>query len=206
MNYTILYPNWFYSYLDIPNLEEIQKELITLFESGVNRYERNKLYCNFPSIIVLSKCPELKKYLISKGLIGKFNRVLFSKDVNAERKTKVHVDSYDPTITTHSLNIGLTDCKNSYTVWYKTDKTKLRDSSEFGLDPVKNYAYLFLEEAEEIKRVEYNDRPVLVNTTILHRGVAEFSSRLICGLRFFPELTNGDIKRLGIINPHIQKD
>jgi phage-related protein len=75
------------------------------------------------------------------------------------------VDSYDPTITTHSLNIGLTDCKNSYTVWYKTDKTKLRDSSEFGLDPVKNYAYLFLEEAEEfiseldlkmIKKIFYN--------------------------------------------------
>ena len=206
MNYSILYPDWFYSYLDIPNLEEIKKELINLLETGVERYEVNRLYCNFPSKIVLSNCPELKKYLMNARLIKKFNRVLFSKDVNAERKTKVHVDSYDPRITTHSLNIGLADCENSYTVWYKTDKIKLRDSSEFGLDPVKNYAYLFLEEAEEIKRVEYKDKPVLVNTTILHRGVAELSSRLICGLRFAPELTNDDIKRLGIKSPHIQED
>ena len=206
MNYSILYPDWFYSYLDIPNLEEIKKELMNLFEAGTDRYEVNKLYCNFPAAIVLSKCPELKRYLISAGLIRKFNRVLFSKDVNAERRPKVHVDSYDPRITTHSLNIGLADYENSYTAWYKTDKIKLRDSSEFGLDPIKNYAYLFVEEAEEIKRVVYTDRPVLVNTTILHTGIAELSSRLICGLRFAPELTNYDIKRLGIKNPHIQED
>jgi hypothetical protein len=34
MNYTILNPDWFYSYLDIPNLEEIKKELIVLFKKG----------------------------------------------------------------------------------------------------------------------------------------------------------------------------
>ena len=49
MNYSILYPDWFYSYLDIPNLEEIKKELINLLETGVERYEVNRLYCNFPS-------------------------------------------------------------------------------------------------------------------------------------------------------------
>jgi hypothetical protein len=135
----------------------------------------------------------------------KFNRVLFSRDLNAEKRTKVHVDSYDPRITSHSLNIALEDYENSHTAWYKTNRIQLRDSSEFGLDPVKNYAYLFLEEAEEIRRLEYHKSPVLVNTTILHRGIANKKTRLICGLRFYPELTDKDILNLGIKNPHIQE-
>lgn len=206
MNYNILHPDWFYSYLDIPNLEEIKKELVVLFKTGTNKKEVNQIYSNFFSPSVLPYCSELKKYLISVGLEKKFDRVLFSRDLNAEKRTKVHVDSYDPKITSHSLNIALEDYENSYTAWYKTDRIQLRDSSEFGLDPVKNYAYLFLEEAEEIKRLEYHERPVLVNTTILHRGIADKKTRLICGLRFFPELTDDNIKRLGIKTPHIQED
>ena len=205
MKYTPLYADWFYSYLDIPNLDNIKKEIVQLITTSNEKYEVNLIYSNYTRNVVFQNCPHLKEYLSRIGLDKKFNRMLVSKDLSLEKKQKVHVDTYNPNITTHSLNIGLLDYEESYTAWYKTDKVQLRESSQFGLNPVTNYAYLFLEEAEEINRVKYDDRPVLVNTTILHKGVSNKKTRLICGLRFSPELTKEDIKRMGVNNPHKQE-
>ena len=205
MKYTPLYPNWFFSYLNIPNLDIIKKEIIQLITTPNEKYEINLIYSNYTRNVVFQNCPYLKEYLCQVGLNKKFNRMLVSKDLSLEKKQKVHVDTYDPNITTHSLNIGLLNHEESYTAWYKTNKIQLRESSEFGLNPITNYAYLFVEEAEEINRVEYDNRPILVNTTILHKGISDKKTRLICGLRFSPELTEGDIKRMGIKNPHIQE-
>ena len=203
--YTPLYTDWYYSYLDIPGLEQIKTELIKFIQSTEEKYKLNPLYSNFRAEVVMNKCPLLAKYLSDVGLKEKFNRLLISGDVNVEKRAKVHVDAYDPQFTTHSLNIGLKDYEQSYTAWYKTKRIKLRDSSPLGLNPSTNYAYLFMEEVEEINRIEYKLRPVLVNTTILHKGISDKSTRLICGLRFWPELTNEDIKKLGIENPHTQE-
>jgi hypothetical protein len=205
MIYTPLHTDWYYNYVDIPCIEEIKIELINLTKISNKKFELNPIYFNFNSDVVLENCPALAKYLTSVGLKNKFNRLLVSNNVNIEKRPTVHIDSYDPKFTTHSLNIGLIDHEQSYTVWYKTKKIKLRDSSSLGLNPYTNYAYLFIQEAEEIKRVEYELRPILVNTTILHRGISDKPTRLICGLRFCPELTDGDIKNLGVKNPHIQE-
>jgi hypothetical protein len=205
MRYSPLWSNWFYSYLDIPNLESIKKEIVDFLKTSKDKYEVNQIYSNYKSNVVLSSCPNLKQYLTDTGIIHKFNRMLVSRDINFEKRAKVHVDSYNPETTQHSLNIGLIDYEDSYTAWYKTDRIKLKDSSEFGLDPIKNYAYLFLEEAEEISRVDYNSKPLLVNTTILHKGISNKPTRVICGLRFYPELTESDILNLGVKNPHIQE-
>jgi hypothetical protein len=205
MKYTPLHKDWYYSYVDIPNLDNIKEEIIRLIKTSNQKYEVNLIYSNYTRKTVFKNCPHLKEYLCRIELDKKFNRMLVSKDLSLEKKQKVHVDTYDPNITTHSLNIGLLDYKESYTAWYKTNKVKLRESSEFGLNPITNYAYLFVEEAEEINRVEYDNRPILVNTTILHKGISDKKTRLICGLRFSPELTEEDIKRMGIKNPHIQE-
>lgn len=205
IQYKPLYPDWFFSYLDIPNLENIKKEIIDFINRPNDKYEVNLIYSNYKREVVLSNCPLLKNYLQSVGIDKKFNRMLVSKDLSLEKKQKVHVDTANPYLTTHSLNIGLIDYENSYTGWYKTNKTHLKDSSEFGLDANTNYAYLFIDDVEEIKRIEYDGRPALVNTTILHRGISDKKTRVICGLRFSPELTEEDIKRMGIKNPHIQE-
>lgn len=206
MSYVPLYPDWFFSMVTIPNLELIKEELIALEKSAEDRYENNTSYTNIRKDIVLEHCPLLKEYLQGVGLDKKFNRVLLSKDIILNDIPKAHVDSYNPYTTTHSLNIPLIDHKDSFTGWYKTDKHKLRDSLQFGLDPIMNYAFLFLNEVEEIRRFRYDSGgAVLVNTTILHKGISDKKTRMICGIRFSPELTDDDIKRMGVNNPHIQE-
>ena len=50
----------------------------------------------------------------------------------------------------------------------------------------------------EVCRVESN-RPLLANTTILHRGVTQNPKRTLVGLRFSPELTTDDLRKINII-------
>lgn len=207
MVYTPLFPDWFYSYFVIPDLEIIRKELKKLInEPDKQIYATNASYYNIDSVHVYNYCPVLKEYLKSIGLQNKFRRILVSKKVILNNIHKVHVDAYNPYVATHSINIGISDYEDSYTAWFKTDKIKLIDAMKDGLNPKVNYGWLPRHEATEIKRVLWDERPLLVNTTILHSGISNNINRIICGLRFYPELTNEDIIRLGIKKPHIQED
>jgi hypothetical protein len=206
MRYTPLNSNWCFSAVNIPDLELIKQELIALEQIVKIKQSNNKIYSNIYKNIVYKHCPLLKKYLESVNLSQKFNRILFSKEVILNNNRTVHVDSYDPTTTSHSLNIPLRDYEDSYTAWYKTDKEQLIDSLQFGLDPINNFAFLLLNDAEEIQRYSYaTGKAVLVNTTILHKGISDKKTRMICGIRFFPELTVSDIKNLGITDPYQQE-
>jgi hypothetical protein len=205
MTYVPLYPTWFFSPVNIPNLDLIKKELVALEQLAEDRKDNNTIYTNIYKDIAYKHCPLLKEYLQSVGLDRKFNRILFSKRVVLNDNKKVHVDSYNPLSTTHSLNIPLIDYEDSYTAWYKTDRQKLRDSLRFGMEPINNFAFVWDHEVEEINRYCYaSGNAVLVNTTILHKGLSDKQTRMICGLRFFPELTTSDIKRLGIQTPYVQ--
>lgn len=200
--YTPINPNWFYSYVDIPNLEQIQKELINLSTYELPSWSTNKYYYNILAKTALEKCPGLAAYLVSVGLLDTTIRLLFSKNIDQQPQV-AHVDSYNPQYCQHSLNIPLVDCKNSYTVWYGTKNTKLLDGTRYGLPPESNFASCPLEEAIELKRVEVT-RPCVVNTTILHRGESNNPNRTICGIRFLTPLTFENMKALGIKKPFEQ--
>lgn len=211
LSYTKLHEDWYYSFLNIDNLDMLINELIQLRESDVKKFYVNKHYFNVPKDEIKDRAPLLMEYLESKGLDHKFQRLLYS--AYFETSQVVHVDSYDPKYCSVSLNIPLTDCAGSYTAWYKPKrKKKLYDITTTGRDPGKightvgqHFAYLPLEETTELRRVE-TIRPMLVNTTILHRGITHSLSRTICGIRFNSELTNEDLLALGIQNPFIQTD
>lgn len=210
LQYKILNKDWFYSFLTIPNIENLIQELIDLRDSDVKKWYINRHYINILSPDIGDRTPILYNYLQSIGLKDRFQRLLFS--AYYEGSGVVHVDSYDPVWCSSSLNIPLTDCENSYTAWYKTEKTELRDITTTGRDPTKHnttigqhFAFLPLDEVEEICRVEVT-RPMLVNTTILHRGIIPSKTRTICGIRFKDELTHDDARRLGIEYPFKQVD
>jgi hypothetical protein len=210
LRYKSLNKGWYYSFLTIENLDSLTKELIELRDSDVKRYYINKHYINILATDIGDRAPILTNFLKSAGLDRKFQRLLYSAYYGGAEVA--HVDSYDPRYCSVSLNLPLSDCENSYTVWYKTNKKKLRDITTTGRDPTKvghtigqHFAYLPLDETTEICRAEVV-RPMLVNTTILHRGVVPSPNRTICGIRFNSELTNEEVLNLGIQQPYKQVD
>ena len=202
--YQPLHPHWFCSRLDISNIEEIRKELINVSNLEQSGYRTNPTAYNINRQTVIMNCPKLVEYLKSKSIDRKFDRLLITKKMGNEADNMVHVDSYDPKYTIHSLNIGLIDYKFSCTSWYSTDEKELHDSSQFSLDPEKNFAFIEIEKAKEIFRLYYDNHAYLVNTTILHKGNAQKPTRIIGGLRFVPELTEHDLLNMGIKIPYEQ--
>jgi hypothetical protein len=190
----IYYPlnkGWYYTYIDIPNLEIIKQELISLSDSCKNKIIRTPgLFNVFRKDIV--DCPEFMSYLASKGLDGKLNRLLYS---TGSQGPNPHVDSGNPYNCIYSVNIPLLYAEDSYTVWYKTDKKYLLDFAKQGKDPNHSYNWIDISDATEIARIQYTS-PAVVNTTILHKASASRPDRIVCGIRFWPELTSDEVDRL----------
>jgi hypothetical protein len=200
MIYTPMYEDWFYSKVDIPNLETIVKELISLKTSATRKHRTNEMYENIAAADIIN-CPVLMEYLTSVGIRSNLNRILFSS--NIDKRSLVHVDSYNPIFQTFSLNIPLIECNNSYTVWYSTTNKVLNDLSRFGLQPDSNFAYANEADVTEIYRMEYT-HPSLVNTTILHRGITNNPLRTIAGIRFNTAISVADMRNMGINSPLVQ--
>ena len=193
MKYSQLNPSWYYSFVDIPNLAAITQELIDLKLSITNKIQHNQYYSNVPASAAHSSCPMLMRYLWSIGLSYKFSRLLYSE--NMTNGSPAHVDTYDPKFCMYSLNIPLMECDDSYTAWFSTNNNNLSQHI-----PSPNM-YATINDGDvltEVCRVESN-RPLLANTTILHRGVTQNPKRTLVGLRFSPELTTDDLRKINII-------
>lgn len=194
-------PNWFHSPVNIPNLETIKQELINLRYSveSSSVVHHNPFYANvFPKDV--KGCPKLLAYIISLNLIDKFNKLLYSVgDVN---NSKPHVDSGDPDYAKYSLNIPLMLAEDSYTAWYRITGNTLSDYSQFGHTAPERMACWINEdiEREEITRLYYTD-PAMINISVLHKGIAPTTGRLIVSVRFHPELTIEELGRFGVTLP-----
>ena len=215
MKYVPLRQNWYYSPVNIPNLAEIQKEMLFYYN---RKYEYSKAfnpkYINiFKRTMNEQDYPATAEYLKSVGLYDKFYRILLSQNqsnapddnVKTEETTTgpaVHVDTVDPYECQFSLNIPLQNCNNSYIGFFKTSTPEMLKPAFLENDKRhgSNFAWMPAQYAEEITRAEMI-QPILVNTTILHRGISDNADRAICCFRFKPELTDDDIARLGIIIP-----
>lgn len=206
MIYTPIRENWYFSRYNIPNLGEIQQELLALKASDAPRTSTNPLYFNILAKDVFVACPKTHDWLLRCGVAHKVNRLLFSANsLVGSKLNTIHVVSYNPYASEVSLNIPLVECDGSYTVFYKTSNVNLMDASEFGLEPNSNFARAKTSETEEIFRGELTT-PMLVNTTILHNGVATNPNRTLCGFRFFSTLTDLELRRIGIEYPYSQVD
>jgi len=190
--YSPINTDWYYSYIDIPNLEIIKQELINLLSLPVPKKNFTRYYTNIyvPNII---ECPALMTYLEEVGVKSKLLRILYSNsdgpDIN---EAAPHVDSIIPNRSfQYSLNIPLIDAEDSYTVWYEQTT-----SSPILYDTVTLTGWVEnKEQIREIARAQYT-RPMLLNTSILHGGKITSNRRTIAGIRFWPELTREEVERL----------
>jgi len=201
VDYTPFNKNWFYSYVDIPNWQVIQQEILAVHSNDelTSFFQVNPHYFNLKADVILQYCPTLKEFLKDKGILEKFDRVLFSsKNKNPPVKTRVpHTDSLDGDLK-YSLNMPLSNCEDSYLIWSAflgNGKVLRNHKMKF-----HNYGWTLPDNVTEICRVEY-DRPMLVNVTVLHNAEFRNPDRAICGLRFNPDLTDDDLKRLNVVIP-----
>jgi hypothetical protein len=207
VRYEILHKDWFYSYVNIPNLDIVKKELLDLYatdHSNFSTWQTNPHYYHISAKNGLPLCPEINRFLQSAGLAGRLVAFFYSRNL-ASGEPYAHVDSYNPMLFSENLNIPLIECSNSYTVWYSTDRAELEEIKVDGRLPGHVPAYTPLEGLIEIKRVEVV-RPMIVNTTILHKGEAQTDTRTICGLRFNGPLKSSDLLNLGVPEPFVQAD
>ena len=201
-SYDPVHKDWFYSFVEMPNLLEIQKELISLRETCTKFQQTNPYYLNVFRSNIGNSCPELYNYLRSKKILGFFTRILFSRPPSRIEPPVVHVDGYNPkTRIQMALNMPLMNCEDTYTGFYSTEKKHLIYKPE----TVDNYAWLPLQEVQEVKRVEII-RPVVVNTTVLHAAISDKPNRLIASIRFNKPLNEIDMKNMGIKRPFVQED
>lgn len=200
--YKPIKPDWYYSYVDIPNWKAIQEELIGVLADSPRNY-LNGTYFNVSGVEGLMRCPKLAIFFVKHGMLSRVKSFLFSKDYAND--ADIHIDSYDPTQCQMSLNFPLVEYENSYTCWYSTDVEELQVESRGGLSIANSYAVCPRDKAVEIKRVE-TVRPMLINTTILHAAEASSRQRALVGVRFVSPLTEEECRKIGIKAPYVQQD
>lgn len=204
MTYQALRPNWYYSYVDIPNLEEIKEELRILPDIVGKRYYKD-YFSVVDGVPGLTKSPKLFKFLMTLGIASRVQYILFKTPMD---KPEIHVDSFDPTLCQMSLNIPIDDYENTYTCWYdiKEYEFDVRVGAAGATSKGKSYAVCIADNPKEIKRVE-TVKPMLINTTIFHGVDAGASTnRYVCCIRFDMPLPDSICKKLGIQEPYVQTD
>ena len=200
-DYTPSKPDWCYSYLNIPNLDQIKQEMLYLYNNVNPGFQANAYYVHYLRNDIIQYCPTLCNYLIEMGVYDKLSNILASSKSLPEGfpvRSRIHVDAYDKKFT-HSINIPLVDCDNTYTAWYTGPLRVIDKRTNTFVSVNQNliqYFYVIEDGTEtEICRAETN-RPMIINTSIPHRGLHNCPTRILAGIRFLPDLTDEEFNRI----------
>jgi len=212
--YTPDKPDWCYSYIDVPNYDKMKTELLYLHNIPVN-VQDNAYYANYSPADAKKFCPTLCDYLKDIGLYDKLYTVMLSSKSllpGYPTQSRIHIDTLTKRYI-HSINIPLVDCDNTYTAWYKGTVRLIDNTTNpyigSNATPMMHFGVLDDDEATEICRAE-TSRPMLVNTSIPHRGIHNCPTRVLACIRFIPDLSDDEIyritnylKHMGVENPFL---
>lgn len=226
--YTPFKPNWYYSKFNIPNLEQIQKEFLSVKDSTWQKYSDHNLstkgdwwdFCCMPGSDLEQHIPTFVNWLKDVGIYSKWISTAFSVVNSNTNPMRTHVDSLDNDSRRVSLNIPILNCQGTYTVWYDAeldfsnqgpvdispdDPRWEKLHGRFKYDPPLRTGLWTIESTEkEVMRVETTS-PLLVNITRPHRPMSDHNEmRILACSRFSPELTEQEVKQLGIERPFEQ--
>ena len=209
MTFTPYRPDWFYTKVQIPELENLQKEFLDLFwktlgndipnDSGFFLIDYNE-----------HQISSLQKLLQYYKLDNRWCTVGYSVINNGCKFGGVHYDYIDGNTKYLALNIPLLNCDGSYHVWYTGDIgdkarfTKYNDTantivfvgkeSDNDVDTVSTY--WVQGNVHEIASVECT-APMLVHVGRPHQPrVTHDRLRVLLTIRFSPELTDEDFARI----------
>jgi hypothetical protein len=188
--------SWFYKPIHIENLEEIQKELISVLYS--------KLIPNFdtarPMFKIVTReeiepfAPLYTNFIKSLGLLDRWGgSAIITTNYNIP--FPIHIDNIDWVQNSYGLNLPIINCEDTYTVWYDAELQEFRndlndiDPNATANDP-RHKSRLVKPNTlvKEIARWHMKD-PAWINVSIPHRPVSNHNKpRAVMSARFRPEL------------------
>jgi len=181
-----------YKILNIPNIDQIKKELNDVIQK--DRFGFNPGNTD----LIKEKCPTLTEYLRKVNLLDRWKDT--GVVVLSNGSLKIHTDSVDLR-RVYALNIPVSNCENSYTMWYKVKEGAKPIINRYGESKKMVYSFQYSPESvEEIDRMESNN-PAFVNVKIPHSGFNNTDSlRCLISIRFIPNITEEEILNLVNIN------
>jgi hypothetical protein len=202
-------PTWLYKTIDIPNVNDIQKEFQMVLDcyplemAGVPGYD---LIIGNKELIA-QHCPLFVNLLKNLNLLDRWDYTAWSMSTIPGENIIIHTD-YDWRDRSFALNIPILNCHDSYTAWYKprpgTGVKHLRQHEELKDYPLPEKwqdhypgQQWRAEDIEgEIDRMAAS-QPAFVNHSIPHRPVTYHNdTRILISTRFLPELFDYDFDRL----------
>ena len=180
----MLQPAWYYKEVLVPELVDIQHELIKVLPQLVDPTEEVTFFYIDKEIIAQSS-PSYVKMLQRMNL---YNRWSYSAIVTTSggKEFPIHVDSIGWEDRCYGLNLPLVNCENSYTVWYDAKIIDKLVTEEY--DRRHSGRFCVAEGATEVCRMPATTT-AWVNTSIPHRPETETTElRAIISARFSPEV------------------
>ena len=182
-----------YKTLDISNLDQIKKELNNVIQKDIFGF------IAVDTNLIKESCPSLIDYLRKVNLLDRWRDTGVSILTNTHRLS-IHSDSLDPR-RVYALNIPVSNCENSYTIWYKANEGVKPTIDKYGEPKKMVYSFQYKsEDVEEIDRIE-SSNPAFVNVKVPHSGISfNDSVRYLISLRFVPNITEEEILNLVNLN------
>jgi hypothetical protein len=189
-------PNWLHKPANIDSkvLPRIQEELLQLFNETKNSY----LYTDktmgfstkdlFTKVELLKKTPSLTRELTRLKIVKYFDALCLFWLRPGYAELPIHVDDPDFNVNI-ALNIPVTGCRGSYTVWYDAEIDFDAKIPEYATDGIYDPGGRIIKgQAKEIDRMDSGD-PSWVNISVPHRGIyASGEERINASIRFTSEI------------------
>jgi hypothetical protein len=151
-----------YQYVDIPNLDEISKQILEKIPDFHKDNSAYKSYSKkyFGEIEILKKSVETLK---------PWNEIFDVAVVSTKQNSKlpIHIDYGPVEKIKYSLNIPVYNCEKTYTVFYKIKEGVQPTKKSAGINDYNGYK---ASDAEEIDRI-YLNKAAFLNTQIPHSAI-----------------------------------
>lgn len=202
LKYTPNKKNWFFSRLEIYNLEKIKQEFLPL---RIFYIDKISVFNPLSKEELKDRVPEFSKFLRSVDLYDRWITTSMCT-IPPHQNYPLHIDSLNCQERFVALNIPIINCENTYTAWYEAEIEKHIWNKLHGhIDKTYDEAcHCKWETSTEIKRIESFD-PMLINVSVPHSVFNPNDKyRFLVSSRFTPELNEYDLYRLGVNQPFVQ--
>jgi hypothetical protein len=177
-------PTWFYKEVVVPELVDIQREVMLILPELISSEEAISFYY-IKRETIESKLPSYTNFISRMGLIDRWK---YSAIVSTEngKEFPIHVDSLDWEHRCYGLNLPILNCEHSDTVWYDAE---IIDSLVTDNYDNRNAARLCKSAgAKELCRMPATTT-AWVNVSIPHRPESKNTNlRVTISARFSPEV------------------
>ena len=152
-----------YRNIVIPNLEEIQQELLACIDHDYKIDTKPHAF-TYPESYMISKCPKFMSWLKPRSKLP--IRLLRFYITPPHQELDIHIDGGGSTpVVPFGLNIPVAGTKNTYMTWYKCDPDNIVSEARGG--------YLVGTHPRDINKLEVTEsleilKPCFTNNAIMH--------------------------------------